>query len=77
LFTFFALEKPLTEKGLYFYAVGKNNGKVGYFEAKDELNDSKVITKNNNNNFIILYNFQENPCCITNIFGNNFDIVIF
>jgi hypothetical protein len=58
LFTIFALEKPLTEKGLHFYAVGKNNGKVGYFEEKDEPNDSKVITKNDNKNFINLYNFQ-------------------
>jgi hypothetical protein len=50
---------------------------VECFEEPDEFNDPKVIGRNNNKIFIVLYNFQENPCCIVNIFGNIFDIVIY
>jgi hypothetical protein len=77
MYTFFALGKPFKEKGVYFFGVDKLTGKVEYFEVKDEINSPKVITRNNNKNFIILYNFQENPCCIVNVFGNIFDIVIY
>jgi hypothetical protein len=34
-----------------------------YLEVNDEIDSPKVTTKNNNNkNFVILYNFEENPC---------------
>jgi hypothetical protein len=77
LYTFFALEKPIDIKGVYYYGVIKNSGKVEYFEVIDEIDSSKVIKYNDNNTFIVLYNFQGNPCCIDHIFNNHFNILIY
>jgi hypothetical protein len=74
-YTLYVLGKPINLKGVYFSRLDKE--KIEYFEVNNELDDPKAITQNNNNNFIILYNFEENPCCIANIFDNNFEIVIY
>jgi hypothetical protein len=55
-----ALGKPIKYKGIYFCRLDK--GKVEYFDVTDELDDPKIIIQNNSKNFIILYNFEENPC---------------
>jgi hypothetical protein len=61
-YTFFALGKPFEFKGVYFCGLEKGKGKVESFEVKDELNSPKVIIQNNNNNFVILFKFEESSC---------------
>jgi hypothetical protein len=73
--TLYALKKSINLKGIHFCRL--ENEKLEYIEVNEEINSSKIVTKNNNNNFVILYNFEENACCIAYMFDNNFEIVIY
>jgi hypothetical protein len=71
----FTIGKPVEFKGVYFCRLIKLA--LEYKEVNIDGGNTKINNVKNNEKYILLYKFDSKACCMANMTGNNFEIVIY